>query len=435
MTLLAYLPRFREAARQMAVLEAREDWSREQIAAYQLERLNALWASAARRTPYYRALCEGKTLPERFCSLDEYRETVPVLSKKTIAQDRKAFLAAGAPRGEWHRTSGSTGAPLSVFRAHDDHREMLRARYRFYASWGVEVFDRVAWVWSSHHARAPGWKGFFQRTQQQARDRLRQRLWIPANCLGDGDLATHLRRIGRFRPRGMYGFSRAVHLLAGKAEEVNFRCDSLRAVFLTGEAAPAYLAAAVQRAFQAPAVAEYGSVDCGFIAGQGRDGALRVREDLVLLETQPRDDGLYDLLVTPLTSSAFPLLRYKIGDLSHAPLHRPERGFAVLAGVAGRNDDLLRTPAGRYVHAACIDEVFELEYDSLVRRYRVHQDAHGEVTAQVEFAQAAAADMTNLGQRLSHLLDGHPVRVEAVETIPQTAAGKHRLVTSELSPA
>ncbi len=435
MALLAYLPRFREAARQLSVLESRESWTREQIAAYQLERLNALWAGAIQCVPYYRSLRKERGLPEAFGSLEEYQACVPILSKQTIAPNPQQFLAAGAPAGEWHRTSGSTGAPLRVFRSHRDHREMLRARYRFYSLWGVEIFDRVAWVWTSQQARAPGWKGLFQRTRNQVRDHLRKRLWIPADRLGENDLSAHLRRIEQFRPRGMYGFSRAVHLLASKAEEDGFRCNSLRAVFLTGEAAPAYLVAAVQRAFQAPAVLEYGSVDCGFIAGEWPDHTLRVREDLVILETSPREDGLFDILVTPLTNSAFPMLRYKIGDLSQAPLHYPDRGFAILAGVAGRNDDLLRTSTGSYVHAACIDEVFELEYDAWVRRYRVHQDARGEVTAQIEFARPAPADtLARLEQHLSSILGGQPVHVEAVARIPQTAAGKHRLVTSELRP-
>jgi hypothetical protein len=46
MRLLQLLPRFRQARRELEALESREGWSRAQIEALQLERLNEVWAHA-----------------------------------------------------------------------------------------------------------------------------------------------------------------------------------------------------------------------------------------------------------------------------------------------------------------------------------------------------------------------------------------------------
>ena len=83
----------------------------------------------------------------------------------------------------------------------------------------------------------------------------------------------------------------------------------------------------IERAFGVPAAMEYGSVECGFLAGEYPDRLLRVREDCALIETLPRSDGRYDIAVTVLGNASFPLLRYLIGDTTDVPLLTPRRGL------------------------------------------------------------------------------------------------------------
>ena len=58
MKVLRYLPRFRRAYREMRVLEAREVWSRGEIEAFQLDRLNGVWGHAVQHVAHYRGLRE-----------------------------------------------------------------------------------------------------------------------------------------------------------------------------------------------------------------------------------------------------------------------------------------------------------------------------------------------------------------------------------------
>jgi phenylacetate-coenzyme A ligase PaaK-like adenylate-forming protein len=317
--------------------------------------------------------------------------------------------------------------PLSAFRGHEAHLESLRAKYRFYASWGVGILDRTAWLWNAADSSAKN------RRVSRVSDRLRRRMRLPASELGPADLRDHLDRIADFRPAMIYGFSRAVFALALEAEAIGFRSPvALRVVCMTGEAATDHMRQTVSRAFGVPAVMEYGSVECGFLAGQGADGALRVREDVALIESLPAANGLFEVCVTVLNNPWFPLLRYRIGDLVEESVRYPQHGFAVLPQVAGRNDDMLWTRSGRQIHAACVDEIFE-DLAQSIRRYRVHQDLSGAVQANVELRNPAERfDTSKLLARLRPLVEGYPVRVEVVSMIPQTAAGKHRLVTSEM---
>ena len=77
MRLMRYLPRFRRAYQKLETLAAREGWSRPEIEAFQLDRLNAVWQDAIAHVPYYRHLAAEQDLPPRFSSLAEFRSVVP----------------------------------------------------------------------------------------------------------------------------------------------------------------------------------------------------------------------------------------------------------------------------------------------------------------------------------------------------------------------
>jgi phenylacetate-CoA ligase len=419
----------------MPAWESRENWSRREIEVYQLERLNEIWRHARRYVPYYRQLAGSRSLPEQFADLAEFRLTVPILLKNQIAEHGDAFLSEIAPRGSWHCTSGSTGIPLRAYRSHQDHREMLRARYRFQSMWGHDVFDRMVWIWGTDGGNAAGLAGRLARARNRLHDGLRGRLRLPASQLGRDDLRGYLRQMGAFRPSAICGYSRAVYLLALEAAATGFQCDGIRFVILTGEAAAPRIVETVSQAFQAPAIIEYGSVECGFVAGEWPDRTLRVREDIVIAETLPRSDGLFDIVLTMLTNRSFPLIRYQIGDLTSAPLEMPQRGFSILKNVAGRSDDLLVSKQGRCVHAASVDEFFERESTLAVRCYRVHQNCDGSIQAMVQLKQPhLRMDTSAIERGIARLVDGFPVEVRLVDAIPPAATGKHRLVTSDLQP-
>src|SRR5688572_591902 len=128
MRLLRWLPRFRRATRAMPLLRAREGWSRADLEAFQLDRLNALWDHARTHVPHYRELAGG--LPSRWASLEEFRAGVPLLRRDQVQGRQRRFLSERAGPGHWSQTGGSTGEPLQVFWGRDAHEQNMQARDR-----------------------------------------------------------------------------------------------------------------------------------------------------------------------------------------------------------------------------------------------------------------------------------------------------------------
>jgi phenylacetate-CoA ligase len=434
MNLIRLLPRFRKAERALSLLEQREGWSRADIEAHQIERLNAVWAHATAHVPYYRRLAQTQALPPRFGTLADLRAAVPLVHRDDVSLRPRDFRSERAAPGFWMRTSGSTGAALDAYWSHAAHHEALCAKYRMLASWGIDFFARTAFLWGRALPFAPGLRSVLPRLLQPVQDWLRNRIRLSAYHLGPEDLDRHLARMARFRPALLYGYSTAAYLLASQALARQVVPEGLRLAVLTAEPVLPRLRYLVQEALGVPTVVEYGAIECGFLAGEGPDRRLRAREDAVLVETLPRPDGRFDIVVSTLNNPSFPLLRYVIGDLTDAPLSVPARGFALLHNVSGRRQDQVFARSGRRIHAFLVDAVFENLPNA--RRWRVHQQADGSLSVALEpFDPARKLDAARVAARLGEIVEGYPVRVEVVPALPSSAAGKHRWVLSDLPHA
>jgi phenylacetate-CoA ligase len=436
MRLLKLLPRFKHAYQTLELLAQREEWPRTQIEVYQLHKLNALWRHAIHHVPYYRHLCRTLHLPGHFLSLAEFKETVPLLKKSLVRDNPQQFLSDYARPGCWERTSGSTGAPTRIYHDAVSHRAMQHAKYRLYQRWGVDILDRSAYLWDRADFVLSGWQGLLKKTRLNLVDALRSRLRLSAFQLNKQSLSSYLREIERFRPSVLYGFSNAIYQLAQAAVEQGFSCQTLKAVVMTSEPATQSMRTTVETAFGVPAVIEYGATECELIAGSQPDGTLQVREDLVHIETLPHKSGGFEFAVTVLVNASFPLFRYQIEDLTDCPLSLPSRGFAVLrGGVGGRQDDLLQTRSGGYVHPSGIDAFFEHVWDSCsIRRYRVHQRRCGTLDMQIEIDpdRGRALDLPRMASALSRLVEGFPVHIDLTHQLAASTAAKHRAITSDL---
>ena len=428
MNLLRRLPRFRQAYREMETFGARERWSRGDIESLQLDRINVVWGHAIAHVPHYRELHAARGLPDRFSSLDEFTSRVPVLSKGTVRADSRRFLSDRAASGGWRSTSGSSGEPLRAFWGNEAHRETLRAKYRFYQMWNIDILDRMAYLWGHGNAYVPGLSGRIHRVRQPIEDRLRNRLRLSAYYLSEADLQRYLVHIERFRPRSLYGYSSALELLARSAARERFHCDSIGLSTLTAETATPEMVQAIESAFGAPAVIEYGSGECGVFAHEWPDRKVHVREDIAMVETRVRDDGQRDIIVSVLTNPSFPLLRYEIGDVTDRPLEQPSHGFATLNTVVGRSNDFVVTKRGARIHYTQFKHV--LDHASDVHRFQVHQHASGFVSVHLETsASHDRAALVRMKATFETWLDGFGVEVISAPLQP-LPTGKYRWLVS-----
>ncbi|MFH2055658.1 MAG: hypothetical protein ABIJ61_06855, partial [bacterium] len=148
--LFCYLPQRlyygHDFRRIFAYLDQSRHWSREQLEAYKLERLQALVAHAQQRVPYYRELFSKLGLDSRDIKTPTDFAQIPRLSKDTLRERLDELKADNFASYHPYRTqtSGTTSRMTSLYRSR--YHEAFRAAvvWRFYQQQGHRIGDR--WV-------------------------------------------------------------------------------------------------------------------------------------------------------------------------------------------------------------------------------------------------------------------------------------------------
>jgi phenylacetate-CoA ligase len=398
----------------------------------QLRRLRAHLAWARDHAPYYREQFRAHGIDPAAIRGVEDLARIPYLTRETLrARFDDLTARARLPRVQRLTTGGSTGIPVPFLVDAERMGVADAIRLRAHGWFGLEPGAREVVLWGS-----PIELGRQDRVRA-LRDRLVNSVLLSAFDLGEPSLDRHLRAIGRWRPAKMYGYASALHLLARRAIATGWRPPAgLRAVFTTAEPLFDFQRSAIAEAFGCAVATEYGARDAGLIANECPAGSLHVPAEGIVVEVDAAPGQPGEIVVTNLYSAAFPLIRYRTGDvgcLEPAPCPCG-RSLPRLRSVEGRLTDFLVTPDGRVLHALSV--IYVLRDAPGVGRFRVVQRALDDVVVLVVPDGRTRPDGAGLASRVERVLGrGVRVAVEEVAHIPVTGSGKFRHVVSEVAEA
>jgi phenylacetate-CoA ligase len=415
-------------------LEASQWLPPRRLEEYRLRRLRRFLEFVHEHVPYCRALFDEHGLRPRSVHSFEDLGHLPFLTRD-ILQTRFDDLRARATLPGVHRRSsgGSTGTPVTVLVDMERMGMGEAGRLRAHRWYGVEPGTREIVLWGT-----PARTGALERVRQ-LRDRLLNTRVLSAFDMGDQGLRRHAATIQRVRPTQMFGYASAFHLVASHFQRE--RLDppgGLKAVFTTAEPLFDFQRKTIEAALGCPVGVEYGCRDGGLVALECPSGGLHILAESMHVEIlDPDVDGRGEIVLTNLDSRAFPILRYRTGDIGALdPTPCPcGRSLPKLRGVEGRRTDFLVTPSGRVLHA--LSAIYVLRDSPSVREFRVVQDAPDHLLVEIvpsgAFGEAEQAALR--AQFVPAFGSDLRVSFEAREEILRTAAGKFRYVESRIAPA
>lgn len=415
-------------------LEASQWLPPRRLEEYRLRRLRRFLEFVHEHVPYCRALFDEHGLRPRSVHSFEDLGHLPFLTRD-ILQTRFDDLRARATLPGVHRRSsgGSTGTPVTVLVDMERMGMGEAGRLRAHRWYGVEPGTREIVLWGT-----PARTGALERVRQ-LRDRLLNTRVLSAFDMGDQGLRRHAATIQRVRPTQMFGYASAFHLVASHFQRE--RLDppgGLKAVFTTAEPLFDFQRKTIEAALGCPVGVEYGCRDGGLVALECPSGGLHILAESMHVEIlDPDVDGRGEIVLTNLDSRAFPILRYRTGDIGALdPTPCPcGRSLPKLRGVEGRRTDFLVTPSGRVLHA--LSAIYVLRDSRAVREFRVVQDAPDHLLVEIvpsgAFGEAEQAALR--AQFVPAFGSDLRVSFEAREEISRTAAGKFRYVESRIAPA
>jgi len=436
-------------ARASALLE-RDRWSREQLVAYQRERLRGLIRHAVERSPYYRnalgpgaeryELEELPTLPKRL--LMEQFDRI-VTDRRLGLRDLEPFLAhadAGSLYLEEYRvfsTAGTTGVPGLFVYSERDFAHWVSLCIRSFARLGLTPKTRIVGV---------GAPSALHLSQQVIAAMQAGRGGAPAVSVTT-PLEEIVAALNAYRPEVLAGYASMMGVLAEEQLQCRLAIEP-RVVLTTSEVLTDDAAARIASVWTTP-VEGYFSTEAVVIAAGSLDRVgLHVCEDVIVEvvdETNkpvpPGTPGAR-VLLTNLVQDTQPLIRYELSDAVQleAGVDPSGRPYDRIARVDGRSDDVLRLPAvrgdGIQVHPYRLRAPFVRLLDVL--QYQIVHRA-GRLVVRIVVRDTAPRDLPDrvrdaVADALAEAGARCPVEVEVVRSIARESghAAKVKLVVSDV---
>jgi phenylacetate-CoA ligase len=401
----------------------------------QLELLNAEWRRATLRVPYFRDLRRERRLPESFASLESFCERVPPTTRETVQEHLGRLAVEGARPDLVLMTGGSTARPVRLPAWRSEVEATGADRWVGRAWYGVGPDARTFVLWGASHALGTGWRARMNAARRALNDRLLGYLRFSAYDLREEALRAAAEAMLEFRPHYVMGYSVALDLLAraNRDRAPAFAGLALRAVIGTGEGFPVPESAdLVGEVLGAPVGMEYGSVETNIVAHTHPEGGYRVFWRTFLVEGERGDSGHHLVRVTSLYPRCMPLVRYELGDEIELepPAPRHAVGLARFRRVVGRCNDYVPLPDGARIHSEAFSHAVRPCPE--VQSFQV---AHGPRGVSIRYTAHAPLPDERTAQIRERLRRVHPALAAAllvrVERLPQTVAGKTRMVVAE----
>jgi phenylacetate-CoA ligase len=411
-----------------------------EIAAFQSARLRELVAHAHANVPYYRALFERAGVrPGAIRGVDDLA-ALPTTSRADLqARPVGELVARGVTpdRLVVHRTSGSTGEPLTIRRTWLEERIYVLLRLRALRALGLSPRDRQAVI-----AIVRPLDPMDVRLPQQL---LRlSGLYRKASVDFRQSPAEILEQIGRLRPDVITGPPTVLGTVAQAAfDDAGTRSRPAggnarlrpRLVVAGGELMTSLMRRQIAEGFGAPVRETYGSHEVKLIGWECREtGLLHVADDSVLVEVMREDgrgagpDETGEVVATALHSFAMPFIRYRLGDLvTRGPAPCPcGAPFSTIRMIRGRMVDYFPLPGGRVIHPYGL--VLPLMRRPWIRQYQLLQERVERIVLRVVAApcppRAELAEIERVAQE--SLGPGVQFAVALVPEIPLEPNGKLR---------
>lgn len=430
----------------LAALERSQWLDRESLERRQLDELRLLLRHAYAHTRFYRDRLDAAGVgPDEIRTLADLAR-IPILDRDTTRASYDARLARTGPLvAVTKSTSGTTGEPTKVsYNAESQHwRDAVR--WRGFGWGGYRMGMRSLHYWGAAPFKLKAWS----RGKILVDHALKRETYLDCTPRGDDWLAQVVTRIESVQPEVIVTYAQAGADLARYVVRSGRRSWDTIPVLCGAERLFPSDRKVLEQAF-GPAVFEtYGCREFMLLATEceAHDG-LHVQMENTIVEVLVREGDRFraalpgeqgEVTVTDLHNLANPLIRYQTGDLAIA--RAPERcrcgrGLVRIGPIEGRVAETLRDGQGNPVSGLIFSIIF-VALGTIARRFQAVQALDGTLTLKlVPDRPPTADDLARLREVTTRYLPGIEVKIEMVDDIPLTAAGKRRVVIVEKgSPA
>lgn len=408
--------------------ERRETMARDELRLLQLERLQSTVSRAHRNVTFYRHIFDEHNItPEQFAGLEDLQR-LPFTTREDLRESYPYEMFAVPLREivRIHSSSGSTGPPTVVGYTANDLEHWTDLVARNLVATGVGA-DDVVQVFFGYGLFSGGFG------LHQGAERLGASV-LPAS---NADVRKQIAVMQDFRTTVLVGtpsYARQIAEMVA-SEDISAQSLSLRVGLFGGEQWSERIRELIEHNLLISAYDIYGLAELGGpgVAGEcEKKSGLHIAEDSFIPQVIDPDTGELledgeegELVLTAIEREAFPLLRYRTGDITSLT-HEPcacGRTLARMSRVMRRTDDMIIVQ-GMKMFPDDFRQVID-ELDIAGPRFRIvldRQEGEDTVEVQIELsappASGVLAELDGQRKKVQERLRKHlriPVSVRFVE--------------------
>jgi phenylacetate-CoA ligase len=394
--------------------------SRDELFDLQRKRVINIVRRAYENSIYYKEMLDKIHLhPEDLIQDFGTFSNIPLLSKENLRNIEIQHLIppqySDFKKLIFHPTSGSTGIPLKIYKTKADSTLNDLAHVRSYLYNGWRIFDKIGSIIGNVDYREPS---------------ILQRLGImPIKyILIDQSISRIVEELQESNFNIIKAYSDDLFLISkyiidNGIESIKPRIVSTGAALLD-EKTKNYIV----RAFGVKPMDSYGSADAGQIAWQCYKSNYHINIDMVHIEVLNKGKSSPmgtsgEIVITNLWNTAFPMIRFKLGDIVTLLDGVCECGceFPLLKMVDGKTVDFIILPSGQAVAPHAPKQVMSGLVE--VKSYKIIQNIITEVHVKIIPNPSFNENVKNLIiTKMNSLFNNEIlVKIEIVNEIPRSA--------------
>lgn len=429
----------KSAKEHLGLLLKTEGYSAEAMLEFQTASFVRLARFAIKMVPFYQDWAANQGIKAKDIQDLKDLKLFPILAKETVRRKPEMFISKiHKPRHDLIKlsTSGTTGKPLTVLCDQDSriHHYAFFSRLRRW--FGLEPISRRATLFGRiivlpEQNQPPFWRY----------DISQRNLLMSSYHLSQANLYAYYHKLRLYKPAEIIAYPSSVYQIAQYINRNGLEPLKPKVVITTAESLLPYQRTAIESAFNAPLVNQYGCTEMSFFASQCEHGSMHFHPEHGIIEVIDElgnsvVESPGNVVATGLINKVMPLIRYEIGD--RITLAKPEctcvcgRSFPIIRRVEGRIDDILYrrdgTPVGR------LDPVFK--GGSNIIAAKILQKKAGDIEVSLQPSDSfCTKNLSWLEYELRKRMgDGIGIMINLVSEIPKDKNGKFRAVESHYRP-
>jgi phenylacetate-CoA ligase len=367
-----------EIAARLCFLEKSQSWSRNELEAYQDERLRYMIKYACQNIPFYNETFRELHLTPSDIQTRADLDKLPVITKDTVRRTGiERFLDQSSDRKHWisFYSSGSTGEPFQYYLSRESFSMKYASAIRGWSWMGFSLGDSYAKL--SQNERK-GWN-------KKLQDKVNRCSYYFIPDLRPTTLLQVIQRLQNDKPSFLRCYPDPLYFMAQQMRDEGIRFQWVKAINTTGNILTPEARNLIENQFGCKL---YDSYSCEgsamYFQADGFEGYLGSMESAIT-EVIDQDGhaveeggtGLH--ITTELWNTAMPFIRYNTQDLvilSAGTGNHSGRQLFALDRIVGRDNDVLIAPDGNRLIVHLFTIYFE--YFNSIRQFQVEQTTSDE---------------------------------------------------------